>query len=151
MNKEVQSNARKYGIEQLNHFKEKAAHNKFESLWCFRLIMVSTLSAPLFVSLSDGFWLSKVTPSVLSAIAAFSTAWLQLRKPQELWSLYRGAERVIETQITHYDFSSGSYKAKGQKEADQLLVEKISQIKLDAHNSWAKKVPNQNNIKIKPT
>lgn len=151
MNKEAQSNARNYGIEQLNHFKKKAVHNKFESLWCFRVIMVSTLSAPLFVSLADDFWLSKVTPSVLSAIAAFSTAWLQLRKPQELWSLYRGAERVIETQITHYDFSSGSYKDKEQKEADQLLVEKISQIKLGAHSSWTKKVPNQKNIKVKPT
>ena len=148
MSKDVQSNARKYGIDQLNHFKEKAAHNKFESLWCFRLIMLSTLSAPLFLSLADGFWLSKVTPSILSAIAAFSTAWLQLRKPQELWSLYRGAERVIETQITHYDFSSGVYKVLEQNDADQLLVEKVSQIKLDTHQSWTKSLPNQSDLQL---
>lgn len=100
------------------------------------------------VSLADGLWLSKVAPSVLSAIAAFSTAWLQLRKPQELWSLYRGAERVIEAQITHYDFSSGKYKAIEQKVADQLLVEKISQVKLDTHESWSKKIPSQSDLQL---
>ncbi|MBG9994376.1 DUF4231 domain-containing protein [Pseudoalteromonas sp. NZS127_1] len=140
--------SRKYGIEQLNHFKDKAAHNKFESLWCFRLIMVSTLTAPLFVTLTDGFWLSKVTPSVLSAFAAFSTAWLQLRKPQDLWALYRGAERLIEDQITQYDFLSGSYKGKDQLEASQLLVENISKVKLDTHNTWAKKVPNKSDLQL---
>jgi len=148
MTENSMSNARKYGIDQLKHFKTKALHNKFESLWCFRLIMVSTLSAPLFVSLADGFWLSKVTPSVLSAIAAFSTAWLQLRKPQELWSLYRSAERMIETQITHFDFLSGSYKDKEQVEAGQLLVESISKIKMDTHNSWTKNVPNQSDLQF---
>jgi hypothetical protein len=148
MSKDGQGSARQYGVEQLNHFKEKAAHNKFESLWCFRLIMLSTLTAPLFVSLADGFWLSKVTPSVLSTIAAFSTAWLQLRKPQELWSLYRGAERVIETQITHYDFSSGKYKGLEKSVADQFLVEKISQVKLDTHDSWSKKIPSQSDLQL---
>ncbi|TMO84425.1 DUF4231 domain-containing protein [Pseudoalteromonas spongiae] len=148
MSNEEQFSARKYGLEQLEHFKLKASHNKFESLWCFRLIMVCTLSAPLFVSLTDGFWTSKVTPSVLSAIAAFSTAWLQLRKPQELWSLYRGAERVIENQITHYDFLSGLYKDLEKNDADQLLVEKISQIKLDTHKTWKSNVPNHNHLKL---
>jgi len=148
MSRDVRGNAREYGIDQLNHFKGKATHNKFESLWCFRLIMISTLSAPIFVSLADGFWLSKLTPSVLSVIAAFSTAWLQLRKPQYLWSIYRGADRKIEAQITHYDFLSGSYKDLGQDDADKLLVEKVSKIKLETHESWSKNVPSQSDLQL---
>lgn len=148
MSNEIQSNARQYGIEQLTHFKDKASHNKFESLWCFRLIMICTLSAPLFVSLADDFWLSKVAPSVLSAIAAFATAWLQLRKPQELWSIYRSAEREIEIQITHHEFKSGNYKDLEEKLADQLLVEKVSSIKLTTHVNWTKKVPEFKNVKL---
>ncbi|WP_421420507.1 DUF4231 domain-containing protein (plasmid) [Pseudoalteromonas lipolytica] len=148
MSNEAQYCARKYSLEQLAHFKLKASHNKFESLWCFRLIMICTLSAPLFVSLTDGFWASKVTPSILSAIAAFSTAWLQLRKPQELWSLYRGAERAIEAQITNYNFSTGPYKDKTDEDADKILVEKVSQLKLETHENWKSNIPNHNNLKF---
>lgn len=148
MSNEAQYCARKYSLEQLAHFKLKASHNKFESLWCFRLIMLCTLSAPLFVSLADNFWVSKVTPAILSAIAAFFTAWLQLRKPQELWSLYRGAERAIEVQITNYDFSTGLYKNIGSEEADKLLVENVSQLKLETHESWKSNVPSHNNLKF---
>lgn len=32
--------AREYSTEQAEHFKNKADHNKKESLWCFRIIML---------------------------------------------------------------------------------------------------------------
>ncbi|MCF7515119.1 DUF4231 domain-containing protein [Pseudoalteromonas sp. L23] len=147
MEKNTCGNARDYAMNQLQHFQEKASHNKFESLWCFKFIMLFTLSSPLLVSLAEGFWLSKVLPSILSALAAFLTAWLQLRKPQELWALYRGAERIIEMNLVKYDFSLGEYKNKSG-DADQVLIETISQLKINTHESWKNNIPTKSELKL---
>lgn len=140
------SKAYQFALEQEKHFKNKAKHNKCESLWCFRLIMLCTLIAPLFVSLTDDFWLSKVLPSVMSAFAAFCTAWLQLRKPQELWSMYRTSERDIEFQITQYNFKSGCYVDLDEENADRLLAENVSKVKYETHLRWVSKVPNNDSL-----
>src|SRR5690606_10270978 len=113
-------------------FKAKADHNKTESLTCFTLILVASLSAPLFITLGEGVFLGKVVPSILSVIAAGLTSWLQLRKPQKLWSMYRGAQRLIEDNVTKYNFKVGGYKTSA--DADSLLAEKVAEIALNAHN-----------------
>lgn len=137
-----------YSAEQVRHFEQKAKHNKRESLWCFRLIMLSTLTAPLLVSLGEGLWFGKVVPSILSALAAFCTAWIQLRKPQELWSIYRGAQRQIELQITHYEFSIGEFKNCDENEKDKLLAYNVSKITLDTHELWRNRVPEPSTIEL---
>lgn len=133
--------AENYGNAQALHYKRKADHNKSESIWCFRSVMVCSLLAPLFVSLGDGIWVSKVIPSGLSAIAAFSTAWLQLRKPQTLWTVYRTAQRKIETTLVHYRYGVDVYEGLTNETADKLLIYKVTCFASEAHNTWTKAVP----------
>ena len=65
----------------IDGFKNKAEHNKNESMFFFWLSMGGALAAPLFLTLGSGLFLEKIVPSTLSALVALSTAWLQLRKP----------------------------------------------------------------------
>ncbi|MBE4576509.1 hypothetical protein BOO30_03150 [Vibrio navarrensis] len=140
--------AREYSTEQAEHFKNKADHNKKESLWCFRIIMLGTLSAPLLVGLGEGVLYAKVLPSILSVVAAFCTAWLQLRKPQELWSIYRNAQRQIEAQITHFDFSVAEYTGLDESKASELLALHVSNLVLETNSRWIKHVPNPSSLKL---
>ncbi|WP_335923765.1 DUF4231 domain-containing protein [Shewanella chilikensis] len=142
--------AEKYAIEQADHYKKKADHNKFESILCFRGVMICTLLAPLFVSLGEGVWLSKIIPSLLSAIAAFSTAWLQLRKPQALWTVYRTAQRKIEATLVHYQFRVGKFDGLSDSidQADKLLISEVTNFSSEAHNIWTKNVPDTSALNI---
>ncbi|WP_429157116.1 SLATT domain-containing protein [Aeromonas veronii] len=141
MSERNKSPAEEYAIQQITHYKEKADHNKMESIICFRGVMLCTLFAPIFLSLGEGIWLSKVTPSLLSAIAAFCTAWLQLRKPQALWSVYRTAQRKIEKTLIHYQFKIEVFDCDSQDDADKLLVSEVTSISSEAHNIWTKNIP----------
>ncbi|PSW33991.1 DUF4231 domain-containing protein [Photobacterium phosphoreum] len=135
--------AEQYAIEQANHYKKKADHNKEESIWCFRGVMVCSLLVPLFVSLGEGVWLSKIIPSFLSALAAFSTAWLQLRKPQALWTVYRTAQRKIETTLVHYQFrvEKFDFTPDSTDQANKLLISEVTSFASEAHNIWTQNVP----------
>ncbi|MGO2419010.1 MAG: DUF4231 domain-containing protein [Vibrio casei] len=138
-----------YTQKQISHYRKKADHNKSESIWCFRGVMVCSLMAPIFLSLGEGIWFSKVVPSLLSAIAAFCTAWLQLRKPQTLWTTYRTAQRKMERTFIHYQFRVEKFDAHSQSDekADKLLVSEITRLSSDAHNIWAKNVPDTSSLK----
>ena len=133
--------AREYATKQSLHFEKKAKHNKRESLWCFRLTMLSTLVAPILVALGEDVWFAKITPSILTALAAFCTAWVQLRKPQELWAIYRNAQRQIEIETAHYDFKVGSFQDLNEKEADSLLVLNVSRLLFETNKKWMGQVP----------
>lgn len=132
----------------INDFERKADHNKREAMLCFITAMLGTLGAPLFVALGDEmskqisiapFFLSKLVPSVLSLAAAFSTAWLQLRKPQQLWTLYRTAQRELEevSRACQFKLDEFTYSATPEK----LLAEKVSSIYKKTHASWMPIVP----------
>lgn len=129
-------------------FKKKASHNKNESLFFFFVSMIGSLAAPLFVTLGSDiahavciseFWIAKFFPALLSILVALSTAWIQLRKPQQLWSLYRTCQREAEDALTKYKFQVGQYKDVDQRDA--LLVSNVAKIALDAHYSWLNVVP----------
>jgi len=113
---------------------KKAEHNKHESLGCFMLAVVCTTTVPLFITLGDGFWLSKVVPSCLSAIATGATAWLQLRKPQHLWALYRTAQRELEDHRTRYLHGLDAYAE--PTERHKILAENAADIAIDLHYDW---------------
>lgn len=136
-----------FAVKISKGFKSKADHNKTESLLCFTLILVTSLSAPLFITLGEGWLLGKAVPSALSVVAAGLTSWLQLRKPQKLWSMYRGAQRLIEDHITRYNFNIGDYKT--HSEPDSLLAEKIAEIALNAHNEWVSVIPTPETFSLK--
>lgn len=133
------SNVSEYSKKILDGFTKKAGHNKRESLTCIALILGSSALAPLFITLGNGLFWGKIVPSVLSAVAGVFTSWMQLRKPQKLWGMYREAQRLIEDQVTKHQFKIGDYDT--GEDIDRLLAEKIASIALNAHNEWVKVIP----------
>jgi len=140
--------ARELCQDAISEFKRKSDHNKRETMLCFIVSMSGTLAAPLFVALGDEmavqftvspFFLSKFIPSFLSVGAAFSTAWLQMRKPQQLWSLYRTAQRELEEHFRAYQFGLNDFADLDC--SDKLLVARISDIYRKIHTSWVPLVP----------
>ncbi|WP_084417704.1 SLATT domain-containing protein [Chrysiogenes arsenatis] len=147
--------AEEFCLAVIRGFEEKASHNKSESMLCFWFSMGGALFAPFFIALGSGiaealgwacatFWLEKVIPSILSACVAFSTGWLQLRKPQQLWSLYRTSQRKLEDNLQKYRFSVGGYAE--AESPDKMLVENVTKIALDAHYEWLPMVPSPENM-----
>jgi hypothetical protein len=125
--------------DRIAHFRSKADHNKRESLAFFTTVIVCTLSAPLFITLGDRALLSKILPAILSTTAAGATAWLQQRKPQQLWSLYRSAERQLEFHLQRYQLQAGEYAEAANP--DRLLAEHATEIVLRTHEGWSGLVP----------
>lgn len=120
-------------------FREKANHNKNESQLCFSIAIASTLLAPLFVTLGQGDLLAKIIPASLSVLAAGLTSWLQLRKPQRLWAIYRRAQRELEREKSHFDYRLGDYTTAAQPE--KLFALRVSDLAFKVHEQWEGLVP----------
>jgi hypothetical protein len=129
-------------------FSKKANHNKHEAQICFMIVVVCTGIVPLLIALGEGFWVGKVAPATLSTSAAIATAWLQLRKPQQLWALYRGSQRELEDQETRFKFRIGEYGS--YPEPEKLLAERVASIALDAHYQWIPMVPSPDKLRPSP-
>src|SRR6266404_2313573 len=123
----------------------KASHNKHESLWSFYLIIGPSLSAPLFVTLGQEWILGKLVPSMLSLVAAAAMAWLQLRKPQQLWSTYRTAQRELEDQKNRFTYRIGVYA--DDPEPERLLAKNVADIAIGVHHHWVSLVPSPEQLK----
>ena len=142
--KALDETAREFCETTIRSFERKADHNKGEAIWCFRLVIGCSLLAPLFVTLGEGILIGKLTPSLLSVAAAFSMAWLQQRKPQQLWALYRGKQRELEYHLKAHQFGLGEYK---QREgSDELLACCVARIAQDAHSEWLSVVPKVDDV-----
>jgi hypothetical protein len=133
--------------DQIQEFKRKASHNKNESLSLIVFSIACALAAPLFISLGEGKLLEKVIPSVLSVLSAGCTSWLQLRKPQKLWSMYRNTQRLLENELVRYSFKMGDYQTHASPEG--LLAERASTITFAVHEEWSKLVPNADSMPSK--
>jgi hypothetical protein len=129
---------------RIYEMKEKAYHNKSEALWSFKIIMLCSLSAPLFVAFGDELIQGKIIPSILSVIAAFGTAWIQLRKPQSLWGLYRTAQRDLEEELYSYNFNVSPYDNSSEK--DKLLHMRTSELYVLTHKKWLGLVPSVDSL-----
>ncbi|WKB55978.1 SLATT domain-containing protein [Eleftheria terrae] len=136
----MSENPEKFAQSSISGFKEKADHNKLESLACFLLVIGSSLLSPLFVTLGDGIIWGKIVPSTLSLVAAGSTAWLQLRKPQNLWSLYRDCQRRLEDHLYKFQYCLHEY-ATDERSRRQLLAEAVRKVAWEAHERWLPLVP----------
>jgi len=128
-----------YAEDRRKHFEGKANRNKKEALFCFIVIIASSISAPIFITLSNEVLIGKIIPSILSILSAGLTTWLQVRKPQKLWGLYRDAQRLIEKNIIDFEFETNEYNSNPLK--DKLLVEYVSEICLKAHKDWLNEIP----------
>jgi len=88
--------------------------------------------------------LGKVAPSVLSSIAAGGTAWLHQRKPQQLWSLYRTAQRYLEVQEIKHDFGIDEYEE--EEDRDKHLTKEVAAVIMRTHEQWVPAVPNPEDL-----
>lgn len=152
--------AEEYCQSVIDGFTSKSTHNKNESIYFFWISMGGALLAPLFVTLgtdmahslgdwASAFVFSKLIPSILSIAVAFSTAWLQLRKPQQLWALYRTSQRELENCLSEFQHKIKDFK--DCENPDKLLAEKVSEIALASHYAWLPMVPNPENISSSST
>ena len=116
----------------ISAMKRKADHNKHESLWFFYLVIGPSLAALLFVTLGSGWLWGKLIRSVLSPAAAAAVAWLQLRKPQQLWSIYRSAQRELEDQKSRFLYRIGAYA--DDLGPERLLAKNVADIAIDVHH-----------------
>jgi hypothetical protein len=130
--------------ETIAGIKKKADHNKSEALWAFGITIAATLSAPLFITLGESWIFAKLVPSLLSIIAAAATSWLQLRRPQHLWGLYRGAQRQLEDQMTGFEYRIGEYEP--SPDPSKLLAERVAAICLELHHKWMPMIPNLESV-----
>lgn len=147
--------AEEYCQSMINGFEKKSTHNKKESMYFFWVSMGGALLAPLFVTLGEDmakllgdygsiFIFSKLIPSILSIAVAFSTAWLQLRKPQQLWALYRTSQRELENSLSEFQHKIKDFT--NSTTSDKLLAVKVSEIALASHYAWLPMVPNPENV-----
>jgi hypothetical protein len=138
--------AQEFCARTISGLTKKADHNKNEALYFFLTVIVATLATPLFVTLGDGLLMGKIVPSILSLLAAASTAWLQLRKPQQLWAIYRTAQRELEDQQTRHRFKLTPYDV--LVDADKELAGHVAKIALQAHHKWLPMIPNPENLRV---
>jgi SMODS and SLOG-associating 2TM effector domain 1 len=142
---ETVETAQQFCERTINGLRKKADHNKREALWTFMAVIAATLATPVFVTLGPGIVLGKVVPSVLSLMAAACTTWLQQRKPQQLWAMYRTAQRELEDQQTRHRFALSPYE--GVAAPDKMLAERVAEIALGLHHQWVPLVPNPDGLR----
>ena len=124
--------------------KEKADHNKTESQLSFSVVICSSLLASLFVTLGEGLLWGKIVPASLSVLSTAAASWLQLRKPQRLWAIYRRGQRQLEQEKTKFDFKLEDY---GQHaDPEKLLAQRITMIEWDVHEKWEGLVPDVDSL-----
>jgi Protein of unknown function (DUF4231) len=118
--------------------------------WYARLavstIIVSTAAIPVFLVLSTqwyGFFLGKVVPSVLAAIAAVTTGYVQVERPFERWQLYRRYQRLFEVERFTYANKGGAYSG---GDAVSVFVQRLGELHIALHNEWSGIVPHSDDF-----
>lgn len=138
-----------FAVKICQGIKEKSDKNKNFSTFLFLVVLVATVITPLLILISDNFYISKVIPAFLSASAALSSYWMQLRKPHERWALYRTTQREIESELNKYRYSIDEYDNSNR---DTLLAKKVNELALKLHYDWMPMVPTTKEIQtIKST
>jgi SMODS and SLOG-associating 2TM effector domain 1 len=136
--------AEEYCQGKVRHFESKADHSKREALTIYQLLILCTLAAPLFITLGQGVVFGKAVPAILSTLAAGCAIWLQQRKPQQLWALYRTTQRQLENEYTGYTFSIQDYATAGSRE--KLLAQRVATISMHANEAWVPLIPNPDKL-----
>ncbi len=146
MNNQEQSSetAIDYAKKICRGIKKKADGNRLQSTFLFITVLAVTVFSPILILMSLGDLYSRFLPAILTACAAFATGWLQLRKPQERWVLYRTAQREIEFEIDQYIYGNGNYEKENDKDA--VLAGRVSKRALNLHYEWAPMIPSASEL-----
>ncbi len=76
----------------------------------------------------------------MSGIVAFCTAWLQLRKPQILWSTYKTSQRELEVIKAKFQFKVDEYSDLSVEDSEKILIKKATEIIEKTNYLWVKQV-----------
>lgn len=145
----IETSPEEFAIKTCNGIKTKSDKNKNFSTFLFLVVLIATVITPLLILISDNFYISKAIPAFLSASAALSSYWIQLRKPHERWALYRTTQREIESELNKYRYSIDEYDIPNK---DTFLVKKVNELALKLHYDWMPMVPTTKEIQtIKST
>jgi hypothetical protein len=134
--------AREFAINLVHGFKKKAGDEKDKTYFLSSVGVACTIIVPLFVTLASAPLYAKAIPAILSGVATFCATWVQYTKPEKLWTLYREAQRKLEREIEHFDFSVGDYDGLTQEEKEKHLAKASSEIAWGVHKGWLPHVPN---------
>lgn len=135
---------RQFCLEKIEDYKARANRTKSEALTLFVTLVVCTLASPLFITLGDGQVLGKVIPSVLSSVATGCAVWLQQRRPQQLWALFRTTQRRLENEEIGFRFRINEYEKTDQP--GKLLAQRTALICSNANDLWLPLVPNPDKV-----
>ena len=68
-------------------------------------------------------------------------ALLQYREPQELWRVYRAAQRRLEYELARYDHGTSQHESTDKEQRDRALVARTVELSEAAHDAWEPLVP----------
>ena len=139
MKEKSEENVLEYAERIKEGISNKADSNKTWSTRLFLIVLFATVLSPILILLPVCDWFSKYLPAFLTASAALASGWIQLRKPQERWTLYRTAQREIEFEIDQYNHKIGEYQDERTRNA--ILSDKVSRRALQLHFEWIPIVP----------
>lgn len=133
----------KYAQRIRNGIEKKSKQNKNNSTFLIFIVLFSTVLSPVLILISDCDIISKYIPAFLTAGAALASYWIQLRKPQERWVLYRTAQREIEFEIDQFQHNLGEYTIVNK---EMVLADNVSKRALKLHYEWMPFVPRAEEI-----
>jgi len=104
-------------------------------------IVGSTVTIPVLLLLSTeywNFWLGKVAPAILAAVASATALMLQLTKPHERWRLLNVHGGALELERFRYVRRLGDYK---DGDADSRLLEQVVITGAAVSDEWSGLMP----------
>jgi hypothetical protein len=119
----------------------KANNNEQASRIGTAAIAIATALIPLSLVLSTEwlpFLLGKATPALMAAVASVVAIWLQFERPHERWQMYRGYQRLFESERLRYLNEVDEYST---EDRDSQLIRRIADISLKLHQDWSVLVP----------
>lgn len=128
-----------YARKILKSVSTKADENKRLTNLLFFAVLAATVFSPILILLPIPQLWSKIAPAVFTGFAALASGWVQLKRPQERWALYRTAQREIEFEIDQHEFGLGEYT--DPQARDSVLAETVSKRALQLHYEWLPMVP----------
>lgn len=124
----------------------KADRNKRRARWATLALAGSTVLIPVTIVVSGryfDFWLGKVAPSILAAITALVTAWVQIERPHERWSLFRRYQRLLEGDELLYKTHAPPFNG---EDRDTDFAATLARRQMDLHDEWAGLLPRSSDV-----
>jgi hypothetical protein len=127
--------------EFLGRLREEARRQRQRAQRANLGIVTSTASIPVLLLLSTeyaDFWLGKIMPAALAAVATAAVLLLQVTKPHERWRLLGARQAGLEIECFRYVHRLGSY---GTGDCDALLLEEVALTAKAIGEDWARLMP----------